>query len=125
MARALPHQLRVRPLDCQPHATGAILENQALDRARTAECCHAETAPLAANKYAPPRTLAVSAACTGGHAVDTPAQISHLTADGHRSGRAQCCCAGGMREDATVMYGLIGRGAPFTSPSAGCNLVQD
>jgi transposase len=101
---------RVRPLDCQPHATGAILENQALERARDEERCHAETAPLAANKYAPPRTLAVSAACTVGRAVDTPAQISHLTADGHRSGGAQCCCVGGMRavhadgaQDAAVM----------------------
>src|SRR6266480_2508993 len=51
---------------CQPRATGAILENQALDRAGTAERRHAKTAPLAASRCESARMPAISAACTSG-----------------------------------------------------------
>src|SRR2546421_12845057 len=63
---------------CQPRATGAILENQALDRAGTAERRHAKTAPLAATGASRRECPQFQRLARVEYVVGTPARISQL-----------------------------------------------
>src|SRR5437762_2421927 len=65
-------------LDCQLRATGAILENQALDRARTAGRRHAKTAPLAATGASRRECPQFQRLARVEYVVGTPARISQL-----------------------------------------------